>query len=72
MPNNAIPTCHLCRRDIYTGEARAEYDGQGEEDFCEDSLLYYEQGAPILAIHWACGQEDNAARAEAAHFGSIG
>jgi hypothetical protein len=69
---NDIPTCHICRRPIYTGEAREEFDGQGADSFCDDSLLYYEEGAPILAIHWACGEEDNAARAEAAYFAGYG
>jgi hypothetical protein len=66
MRLNRRPACHLCGEPV-APEEREEFDGQGA-DYDEKALLYWEDGAPILAIHRACGDEDNAARAEAAHF----
>lgn len=63
--------CHLCGDPVSLDQLE-EFDGRGSDglpvEFEQAALRYWEGDAPILAIHRACGEEDNAARAEAAYF----
>jgi len=71
MATTSTPTCFICG-DPVAPDDLVEYDGQGAESFPESTFLYWDGEAPILAVHEGCGDEDNAARAEAAHFASTG